>query len=507
MLRKLLLFVMVLLLVLLPALQYDNVLAIQETQKKVILFVCQKPEFVCEALIEFVLSKKLLGYAVQIEVQPELFSQPNNFREWLEKQKYFMAYAIGKLSFFETQSVASLSAVDLVKWDAPYWWPSHDFPDVYEKLKVPNSSPKILARLDVSFVEELTALLAVDDVISESIGGVVTATNIVNSQNSKKFPRYQYNNTDNYQGIKTLTKLLKNVEFLVEKRGENALSSDSEEKQLNTDNFVESINKSNIGILNSTADQISEVYFEEKDWLLPVAKIRPNSLGTSYLEGNKIFESEYWKGEGVKSNNRIILLQNFYSSGEDLKSLLQKTRCMVSLIPEWSEFDGEQTEWAAFQYRILSLFLKGEVLIDAISKTVMEYENHFKTEVVIWGDPLITIQDLTVNNKTEKIDLGFSRSFEFSSQPDDVIEFGELPSDLKFETKNKKYIFSCATPVTIFVPGWCAIVNKYFLFEFRRNGERGRMFLKLKIFNFGGLKNPLFYLLIFCFIGIIISSF
>jgi hypothetical protein len=112
-----------------------------------------------------------------------------------------------------------------------------------------------------------------------------------------------------------------------------------------------------------------------------------------------------------------------------------------------------------------------------------------------------------VNNKTEKIDLGFSRSFEFSSQSDDVIEFGELPSDLKFEIKDKKYIFSCATPVTIFAPGGYAIVNKYFLFEFRRNGERGRMFLKLKIFNFGGLKNPLFYLLIFCFIVIIISSF
>jgi hypothetical protein len=499
MIRKAMVFLLVLVL-LVSLVMYKNVRIVKaEPSRQRVIFLCEKQEYAyCEELVKFALIKKAMGYEINIQARPDLFVDVKQLRKWLSEQQYFVVYAIGVLDFYKTMAKSDSSyPVKEIKWDAPLWWPQFKFEYVYGS-NLPDSFPKILARIPVTSVDELKSWLLTKGVISKDVVGVITTTHIVNTQKSKLFPSFQYDDVNNYEAMKRVNSILKNSEFLVEKRGVNSLSFTASEKQLNFDNFLQAMNRSNVAVLSSSTDPISELYFQKNDGLIAVPADRSNLLTTTYLNNDsKIVEEDYWSSKSeIQGNNRLIILENFYNSYSDLELILKSSRCVVTVSPSWLNFNtASQSRLEKLQLNIVSQFLKGRLLADIITEFVVNQEcyNH---SMVVWGDPLILKEDLILTKPTEKLDIGFSRSFVFPSNTDERIEFIGLPEEFKFEIKNKEYVFSCSTPVVTFFPGGYALGTMYFLFEFQKNKERGWVFLKLKILNLGGLKNPPFLICI-----------
>lgn len=499
----LLVFVMVFMLV-------SQIQTAKAAERQKIIFLCEKQEYAQSSVfIEFVLSKQAMGYATDIVVKPEFFTDVEKLRIWLQSQTYFILYAVGNLAFSEIQTMSDPKyPVPKLYWDASLWWPKFKF-QYASGGTLPTTAPKILARIPVSSVNELESWLVVKDVVAKEIKGTVVALNLMNTQTSKLFSHYQYSRADNYKQMKELkTDLLKGTDFLVEKRGEDSLSNVSSEKQLDRKSFVESINKTNIGIISGTADQVGEFYYGKNDWLIPTPKLRSNVLSTAYLNQGKIVESDFLNQEDkISGKNRLIILQNFYNSSKDLEFLFKISRCVLSTYPNTLAFDLSQNDLGYLHYNISKKFLQGNIFANAIVDTIVgsaEIKNESKCDLVVWGDPLITVKDLTASAiPPKRMDFGFSRTFSCPFEEDVV--FSNIPETTSFERKGKEYVFKSSTPIA----GWYfnepTIIDYVFSFSFKGKNTEGWVFVRMKIFNFWGtIKVPLFYLHLIIFCSIII---
>ena len=468
MIRRTIVF-MLMFVLLMPIIHKQIWYAKAETQK--IIFLCEKQEYAhCSAFIEFTLLKRAMGYETSIEVKPELFLDTEKLRRWLGEQRYFLVYAVGNIDFFKTKIKDDPTyPIENIQWDAPYWWPRFKFQYVYGS-NLPDSIPNILARISVSSVEELESWLLMKGIISKEIVATITATNIMNTQKSKLFSHFQYDNIENYDEMNKIKGLFNNVEFLVEKRGINSLSISPKDKQIDKKSFVDSMNKSNLAIITSTAEPISEFYYEKKDSLLVVPGAS-NLLSSSYIEieRNSLVKEEFCNNNNeVNGNNRVIIMQNFYNTPDDLKMLMKMSRCVVAMNPNWLGFYADQLNLGNLQYEIVSKLLKGELLVNAISKSIINWPIW---EMIVWGDPLIGIQDLTSEKSVKVIDAGFARDIVYQISSD--ISFSNLPDTITVEKKDGIYIFHSIIPVTTFFFNEPVVINGTLLFEFKEKDQKG----------------------------------
>jgi len=484
--------VVLLMLMLVPIVLCKDVKA--EPSRQRVIFLCEKQEYASNStFIEFTLKKRAMGYETIIEVKPELFVDSEKLRKWLGEQQYFLVYTVGNIDFFKTRVKNDLTyPIENIQWDAPYWWPRFKFQYVYES-NLPDSIPNILARIPVSSVEELESWLLIKGIVSKEIVATVTATNVMNTQNSKLFSHFQYDNIANYDEMKKVKGLFNNAEFLVEKRGINSLSISSKDKQIDKKSFVDSMQKSNLAILTSTAEPISEFYYEKKDSLLVVPGAS-NSLSSSYIEieRNSLVKEEFCDNNNeINGNNRVIIIQNFYNKPNDLNMLMKMSRCIVTMNPNWIGFYKDQSNLGNLQFEIVSKLLKGELLVNAISESIINWPIW---ELVVWGDPLVDIQDLIFEKPVKVINAGFARDIVYQISSD--ISFSNLPDTLTVEKKNGNYVFHSTIPVTAFFFNKSVIINGTLLFEFKEKDQKGWVFFRIKIFNFGGLQNPPFFICI-----------
>lgn len=468
--------------------------------QQTVIFLCEKQEYAASEMFQmFALTKHAIGYAVKTEVRPDLFLDIQKLRKWLGDNDYAVAYAIGNLGFVETQAREDRTyPIEKIKWDAPLWWPKFSFKNRAD-IALPNYAPKILARIPVDSVKELEAWISVSDVVSEEIRGVFVATNILTSQSSRLFPHYQYKGKSTYDQMKKSALLMKNYDLLVEKRGDNPLSTNTKEKQLNRASFVEAMNKSNLAILSATADAVSELYYEKKDVLVPIAKLR-KTLATSYLENNIVVEEDFWSSEDViEKKNRIVLLQNFYNDTNDLQIMFKVSRCIVTMYPNTLFFHLAQNDKQALQLAILKKFLEeGNLLADAIVEGILESvaeDNNSKCDLVVWGDPLISASDLVTVKEVKVLDAGFAREIYFQDDTEDI-EFLNLPAEVSLKKDGNKYIVTISIPVTAFIMGKPLIIESMLVFEFQNKDKKGWVFLKMRIFNWGGFIAPPFLICI-----------
>lgn len=469
---------------------YKNFENVKAESRQRVIFLCQKEEFSSSLVLKrFISQKRAMGYETIVEVRPELFLEPVKLKAWLSKQEYFVIYAIGNLGFFPVSHVETSYPNKSILWDASYWWPAYDFK---YGGPLPTSAPKLLARIPVDNLKQLDKFLSVADVISEQLFAVVATTNVVSEQRSEMFPHYTYKAVSNYEPMRKISTLFgSSSTFLVEKRGDKPLSKKVVEKQLDSNVFIEALNKANVAVLTSTADKITEMYWEEKDSLKPIAKTR-NALATSYSKEGVVVEEDFLSDKDVvEKKNRLILLQNFYNRPEELNTVFNIARCVLSMYPNVIEFHRSQVDYANFKEGVLTSFLKGEILADSIIEQAKK-DNESKTDFVVWGDPLIRKDDL-LSNPVE-IDLGFKRQFVYEAGRQ--VDFINLPEVLTYETKDKEYSFRCLIPVAGFIVFDGNAVVEWFLFlEFqeKETKKRGWIFLKFKIFNFWGIpKSPLF---------------
>lgn len=465
-----------------------------ETNK--LLFVCEKPEYASsEALKWFVKSKEALGFETQLVVSPDVFNSPEAFRK-LIGEGYFVVYAIGVLKFAESPVVKDYPfPISKIKWDAPYWWPGHEFIDRFYLRSVPNEPPTIVARIHVNNASELESWIVIPNVVSRELNGMFASARILNQQKSKLFPHFEYDEVsdtyshDDFKGFKILS----------EKRGKSSQPGE----QLSAASFKTTFSSSNLAVISSTADRVQEVYYKKEDMLFPVAKTR-DVFATAYLDqGTNIKEETFFSESEGLGKNRVILLTNFYNEPSDLDFVFNVSRCVVTNYPGGLFFDVTHNNRSRLYQEILKKFINGEMLAVAIQDVITESRvimNEAKFDFVVWGDPLITRESLSKADSL--MDIGFLRSFSFSKEKE--VDFVNLPDFLSFVRDGEVYRFKCSIPPVAFFLFGDLVLEKSFLLEFqeKETGQKGWIFLKLKILNLWGIPKSPFYIVFnyfFCY--------
>lgn len=459
---------------------------------KTILFLCEKEEYSSsKEFLKWVQAKKKFG-DVSVLVDKNLFNA-FKLKRFLADQDFYLTYVIGSLNFFETLvSKDDGFPVDFVSWDAPLWWSREKFSNMIDD-ELPTSKPNIVARIPVNSVEDLEKFLSLGESELDPNGALFVSTNVLNTQKSKLFPHYEHKGVNTYDFVSTVAaKSNLKPRFLAEKRGDYPLSKKVE--QLERDLFVDSLITSEIVLLSSTAEIISEGYFEEKDSLIPIPETR-RELATSYVSSGKIVIEDFFAptdAEKIKNKNRLIISQNFYSEVADLGALLSSSRCLVTTYPKTLFFNVSQKDLAEVHAAILEKFLKGGVLADAITNSIFELnKNYSRCDLVVWGDPLIT--STFDRDEVKEMDISLKRNFNYIHDGD--IIFVNLPEFVSYTKRENEHIFQCSLPVVVFFNySRDAIIENYFFLEFQGEKEKGWVLVKYKILNFWGIeKSPFFY--------------